>query len=65
MISIERSNDRFVIRAKNPGSGMRGWSFEAKTLRGVHLIIDHYLAHATHYPKRNCPICREKRKETQ
>lgn len=64
--SIKTGNG-FTIRASDPGSGLRGWSVEARDLDEVLAAVAHY--HGRHGTRgceafAGCPLCRKRADRT-
>ena len=68
MIIIEKdynSPNRYVVKAKEPGTGWRGWKVIANNLEEVNGAIEHYYAIHGHLDDIHpaCAICRTHREE--
>jgi hypothetical protein len=61
MLKIQRHGTGFKVSISEPGTGMRGYSVQARKLEQVHETIDHY--YGDPHALGTCPLCELQRKE--
>lgn len=56
MLIIEQTAKGYRVQAKEPGLG-RGFTAQAKDLKGVRLAVNHYFGAHHSAPTFGCPFC--------
>ena len=65
MITISHERNRHKMLFSNPGTGTRGFTVYARTVKEIHEAIDHYhrsryaSQHTNNQRKKVCPLCRK------